>query len=644
MENNTRLREYYEKSGTLMKLSIVGGILSLIGLVVVIWLGISVRTKYGAWAGSDVFALMVVPFAMAALYAIAAAVYGSMARSAYQEEEDKATLEKRKKESISAFDVNEDVRFTAGRSFKNFKKFAPHVIAALGLILIAALVFSFWQMWGARQAGVTPMPVDALNTVAISLFIGLCALIIGAFSIGQSKDMAYRWLRPVGAWLIAAFVVGVLAAIGGLYYYYKMPHVNALLARIVFVSYIVLGCELVFSFISEFYRPRSLEVPRPVFESRILALFTEPGGVARNVANMLDYQFGFKVSGTWIYAFLERALFPLLIVWLIIIFAFTCIAEVGPNQVGVRMNVGKIVDKDKVLEPGFYLKLPYPFGKIVTYSCTEIKQIYLGAKMVDQEGKESRPETVVWGKQHYAEEVNYLVASPTDNPSYVPVSLIGTSIPLQYRIKKDKLFDYAFRNEDSDAMLKNIGEQVASKYFASVSIFDIMSSGRAKAAQDLHELIQKEADRLNIGIEVVRINIHDAHPPEKVAEEFQKVVSAMEEMETAKYVAEAYANRVLPLTEASAFRMKVDANAYAYTVKAVSRAESERFKRQLDAYRVLPQYFKLRTYLDMMEQNMTGIRKFILSSALEYEVYEFNFEKKSQLDLIDVDPDQLLRN
>ena len=72
-------------------------------------------------------------------------------------------------------------------------------------------------------------------------------------------------------------------------------------AKFVYVVLIILCAEFVFNFISEFYRPRTQLEDRPVHESRILAVFIDPGSIAKNVANMLDYQFGFKVSGTWMY-------------------------------------------------------------------------------------------------------------------------------------------------------------------------------------------------------------------------------------------------------------------------------------------------------------------------------------------------------
>ncbi|MDD4316954.1 MAG: protease modulator HflK [Victivallaceae bacterium] len=642
MKNEKDLRMCCEKSRQLMILAVVGSVVGLVLTIGVIVFGIAnwPWSKYGSWAGSDVFALMVVPFMIATLYSVAAAINGYISSAAYQEEEEKILLARRK-EKIAAFEVNEDVRFTSGRSLKNYQKYAPFAIAAMAVILIIALMFMFSGSWSARQPGTLPVPVDALGSVVAAIVAMVFSIFPGVFFLGQSKDPMFRWLRPVGAWLVAGFSVALVAAIGSLCYYrYNITQFNVNAAKVVFFSFGVLGVELICIFVSEFYRPRSLEAPRPVFESRILALFTEPGGVARNIAGTLDYQFGFKVSGTWIYSFAERFLFPLIILWLVILWTFTCIAEVGPNQLGIRLEFGRIIDKTP-LEPGIYFKLPYPFGKIVNYSCDQIKTINVGPKMVDADGKETRPMLVAWDKKHYAEESRYLVASETEDKTSAPVSFLGISIPIQYQIRKDSLIDYGFRNQNSDNALKNIGEQVASKFFASVSIFDIMSSGRTKASEILHQNIQREADNAGLGINIVKVNIHDAHPPQDVSPEFQKVIGASEEMESSILEAHAYYNDIVPMIEAHKDRLIADAESYAFQVKLVSQAESERFLRQLVSYRTMPQLFKLRNYLEMLEDDAAKARKYILSASLEYEIYELNFEKKGQLDLIDANLEEI---
>lgn len=112
-------------------------------------------------------------------------------------------------------------------------------------------------------------------------------------------------------------------------------------------------------------------------------------------------------------------------------------------------------------------------------------------------------------------------------------------------------------------------------------------------------------------------------------------------MESSILEAHAYYNDIVPMIEAHKDRLIADAESYAFQVKLVSQAESERFLRQLVSYRTMPQLFKLRNYLEMLEDDAAKARKYILSASLEYEIYELNFEKKGQLDLIDANLEEI---
>ena len=48
------------------------------------------------------------------------------------------------------------------------------------------------------------------------------------------------------------------------------------------------------------------------YESKLAAAFSDPAGWTRNVAQALDYQFGFKVSDTGLFRLLQRALLPVI--------------------------------------------------------------------------------------------------------------------------------------------------------------------------------------------------------------------------------------------------------------------------------------------------------------------------------------------
>ena len=67
----------------------------------------------------------------------------------------------------------------------------------------------------------------------------------------------------------------------------------------------------------------------------------------------------------------------------------------------------------------------------------------------------------------------------------------------------------------------------------------------------------------------------------------------------------------------------------------VAIADAFRFKQQLTAYRQQPMLFRLRTYLDFLENDCKELRKFILSSKIPSQIYELNMEEKPALDLLD---------
>ena len=652
MENKSDIRAAIDNARLMTRLSIIGGIAALVLLVLTLIFGV-IRPEF---TGSNVFSLAVIPYVLAALFSLAAMIYGMLGTSASLENEEKLLLEKRR--DSRALNVEEDVRFTAGRSFENFRRYTPYVLAILGAVVVGVLLSVFHNYWNGGRLTGKILPDNALHATVISFVMMLLSVFSGAFFVGQSRSKSFRWLRPVGAWLLAGFGVMFCAMIASLFTHNGMIRIDDLIARVIFWIFAVLGAEFVASFVIEFYRPRTLKEQRPIFESRLLALFTEPGGVMRNIASALDYQFGFKVSGTWLYSFLERSFFPLVLVWAVILWGFTMIHEVGPSEVGVRETFGRVTE-EKLLEPGIYWTLPWPMGTVKRFSCTEIQQVVVG-ELHDEKGDDGQPSkkaadsVVLWTNPHGGDDNNFIVAVAPEHTEQQPeadekqvdgnksvdvsISFIRMVIPIQYRIRPDGVFDYAYRNANPVETLTRIGQQAATEYLASSSMQEVMSTGRVEAQEAMRKRVQLLADHHDLGIEVMSVVILDAHPPvEKVAPAYQNVIGAMEERETTVLKAQEYSVKTVPAAEAQAAEILSRAGAYKFTTTTVAAAENGRFQSQLSAYNVMPSMFRLRLYLDFLENDCSEIRKFVLSSGIRNEIYELNFEKNERLDLIDAD-------
>ena len=636
----------------LTKLAVVGLIFSICFLIL--------TAVITAMRGGDVFRFGLITYSLSALFCFGALIYGVLATQAGLENEEKQLLAERGIAENRALNVDEDVRFTAGRSFENYCRFAPYALALLGAVITGSLLFYFRSVWTARPAGTVSMSGNALYTALIAIIVMLLNVFIGAFYVGQSRTGAFRWLRPVGAWLIAGFVVMAAATVTALLHANNIFTTDLTAARVFFWIFVILGAEFVTNFIIEFYRPRTLKENRPVFESRLLALFTEPGGVMRNIAAALDYQFGFKVSGTWLYGFVERSFFPLVFLVVIFFLFFSSMHEVGPSKVGVRETLGRI--ERKLLPPGIYWSLPRPFGTVKVFSTTELKQIVIGEKSIGDDNvpddEKYRPgakrnaeisETVLWTKAHGGgEDSNFLVAvkpsgaqsSARDATAAPSISFVRLTMPIQFRIKN--VFDYAYHNSNVIYSLRRIGQQAATEYLASTSMMELMSSNRQQAQRAIQARVQQLADRNKLGVQIEALLILDAHPPiEKVAPAYQDVIGAMEQRETAILNAEAYKIKTLPEAQAEAARIVAEAQSYRATTGKVAQAESARFRKQLTAYNAMPSVFKLREFLNFLAVDCAGIRKYVVPLNSESEIFQFNFEAKERLDLIDTDVTKL---
>ena len=98
-----------------------------------------------AFRGGDVFILGSIPYALTLLFSVGTLFYGMLRTAAALDEEEKVLLAKRA--DTRALDVEEDVRFTAGRSFENYRRFAPYVLSVLALLIVGWLLLSEPISW-----------------------------------------------------------------------------------------------------------------------------------------------------------------------------------------------------------------------------------------------------------------------------------------------------------------------------------------------------------------------------------------------------------------------------------------------------------------------------------------------------------------
>ncbi len=625
------IQNWADEAKLLWKLSLVVAICSAALALVIFFSGI-----YNKFIAFDAFPLLIIPYLVVAVLAIHSFFLGYFEEKTALEEEERGILQKRREKM--ALDVDEDAVFQWQRSLGLFKKYSPYIVTLINIVLIASLLYLFWSYWGRRLK--MPELENPLECAFATTLISLVCLFSGIFCIGQSRVKLFRTLRPIGAWLVASSIIGIIAVAVMILYKFNHTGWDIYFRKISFIFMLVLACELLVNLIIEFYRPRSAFEDRPVFESRVLSLVTEPGGVVRNITDTLDYQFGFRITRQEIFSFAEHAVIPLLIVWLFALWIFTCIVEVKSNEIGVRELFGERQD-GPVLEAGIYFKAPWPFANIARFPVYEIQELLIGPEMKDEKGQDMSSELILWTKKHYAKEPRFLVAAARENAGDdAPVSFLAAAFPVQFKIRKNEIVNYAYIHDNTPAILKSVAEQEVTKYLASVDILKAMSVDRMKTLEDLTKMIQDRADAndLKLGVDVISVNFLDAHPPtDEVAPSFEAVVGALEEKETNILSARKYENKVVPEAESEAYEINLFAQTDSDNTVRLAEAEKDRFSKQLQAYRLMPDMFRLRNYLDFFENDCRDVRKIVIGSTIPHNVFILNLEEKERLDLIDAD-------
>ena len=521
--------------------------------------------------------------------------------------------------------------FPAKRSREQFDKYFVPTFTFLLFVLQATGVFYGWK-WLSDVAA----PSQEQSTIAMALFAmaALILFLVGKYSAGIARLENQPLLRPSASYMLLGALTITLVSGAEAAVWFGYPKADAILARILVAILGLVAVENLFSLVFEIYRPRvKQQAVRVLYESRLIGLLGQPGGLITTAAQALDYQFGFQVSHTWFYRFLEKALAWIVLAQLSALFLSTAFVIIQPGEQAVIERFGKQVAGREVLEPGLHFKLPWPFEAVYRFKTREIQTFSIGFVPDPELDKEN---VVLWTRAHAKEEFNMLVASRERSGQVVtnadleslavPVNLLAVSIPVQYQV--DDVRAWMYNHTDSSALLESLATREVIKYLVSVDVDDIMTIGRKKASEELRLRIQKLASEQNLGAKILYVGLQGVHPPVKVADAYEAVIGSLSEKETNILAAEAYALETVPRAAAEAIAIVNRAEGDRVARIASAGALSSQFTNQMAAYQASPSVYKARAYLDTLGRSLQNTRKVLTMATNTHDVIQLNLEEK----------------
>jgi regulator of protease activity HflC (stomatin/prohibitin superfamily) len=522
----------------------------------------------GRWSGFFAVSAVAWQILAAALIWLVLAVQFHQRSLAEQEKLDMSQLA-RERSSATIFQKGEQgMLFAAAqRRLEVLERwFMPAFAAAIAAYEIGIGLYLLRGLGSAWETHTQQPLVCAIVATAIAFV----SFLISRYATGMSAEVLWKPLRAGGSFLLGAAILSFVLAIGLALVYFQISPLVAVVNYVTPILLTVLGVETALNLVLDVYRPRLKgQYSRSAFDSRLLGIINEPGGIFRSVATAIDYQFGFKVSQTWFYKLLEKAIVPLTLFSAGTLYLASCIVVISPTEEAVVERFGSPLGNDgqvRRIGPGFHVKMPWPIDIAYRYPTQEIMELHIGyVPKTDPKTGAILPETrLLWGQTHYETEHDLLVATEytADQAGQgladraVPVGLVKANIPVQYRIKD--LYGYIYNHSNPSKLLEDICYRELARFAASAKIevedtpsgpgqfqASLLGAGRTRAKQVLTERIQRAADEQNLGIELVFVGVQGVHPPPEVAPHYQAVIGAVQNKQAAVLRAEAERNKTL---------------------------------------------------------------------------------------------------
>ncbi len=518
-------------------------------------------------------------------------------------------------------------------SFISFCNLTTPVISTIAGVLVIALA---WLLW-AKVSTDLPDKMANLKVVAVAFLPFLVNLFAGSYYSGLAKEKGLAWFRPVANWFkFSAFTISLIILTFISYGFQDLEiDITATVIKIAAIVTALVGADLILSVILQFYQTSSDPNNCPAYESKLLTIFSSPSEITKNIANLLNYQFGYEISESSFFRTLEHGLLPFVLVTVVIGWLMTAVVYIPEDSQGIRECFGK-VSSTTPLQPGIYFKLPYPFAEIKKKAVKKVNDLTLGhlENVTTDPHVIISDEVIEWGNNHANDEENYILPTQQSHSNTsVPGSYLTVSFKVSYVIKD--LYKYLYQFKDADKLLYQLSQAEVLRFLSGSEFFKFLNEQRTESADEIQRLIQGKADRYDLGVEIIYVGFPAAHPPVSVGRDFEKVTSSLEHREATILQAEAYANRILPETSGKAFALVEAAKTYRDKVTLVAYAESKQFLEKHKSHLAFKDYFELDNQLKALE-NSAKRRKYIVSKSFKKYNYTLNLEENLTPSLLDL--------
>jgi membrane protease subunit HflK len=251
---------------------------------------------------------------------------------------------------------------------------------------------------------------------------------------------------------------------------------------------------------------------------------------------------------------------------------------------GVVLTFGSYT---KQTEPGLQWRMPYPIQSHEIVNLAQVRTLEVGYR--------NAVKTKVLKES--------LMLTDDEN-------IVDLQFAVQFVVTDARA--WLFNNRRPEEVAMQTAEASMREIIGKSKMDAILYEGQDNIANQAQVLMQQILDNYKTGIELSRVTIQNAQPPEQVQAAFDDAVKAGQDRERQKNEGQAYANDIIPKARGTASRLTAEAEGYRARVVANAEGEASRFRQVLTEYSKAPAITRERIYLETLQQVLSSTSKVVL--------------------------------
>jgi membrane protease subunit HflK len=287
--------------------------------------------------------------------------------------------------------------------------------------------------------------------------------------------------------------------------------------------------------------------------------------------------------------------FAILALAALVLWGFSGLFQVAPDELGVVLRFGKDV---REVQPGLNYHLPYPIETVLTPKALRINKIDIGMRSVE-DGRRTATRDV-------PEESLMLTGDE---------NIVDVDFAVLWKVKPAGVGDYLFNIQNPEGTVKAVAESAMREVIGRSDIQPILTGARQTVEAAVQDLMQKTLDHYGAGILIQQVQLQKVDPPTQVIDAFRDVQAARIDLDRSVNEAQTYANSVVPQARGKVAQITQAAEAYKSQTVAQATGQTSRFTSIYDQYKKAPDVTRERMYLETMEKVLGESDKVIINSG-----------------------------